>query len=210
MRWRVIESWLRPTRLGTLAGMRGLARLVVSAGVALGGLVATGCSGGQTGEITEPTRCERVSENVALEALRPEIREAFGETERAVASDLAWGPQDSSGDATTTLRLTMRREAMTVERLGEAPCAAAWRSPVELRVLTDDGRLDATLSGALTVNEDATANLRADAPLSALVLTDVDDDPTALLRLVADHGELGWRGAIFLQDGAAERVLATF
>lgn len=228
MHGRVIEAWLRLRRLGNLGPMRRLARLVglgrlagfgprrtVVGVLAAVALASSGCSGGQTGEITEPTLCERVTEALSREELPSEIGAAFDAAERPTNAALEWSDADG---ATTTLHLTLGRDGTAVERLGSDTCPPSWRASFVVQLRTDDGRLDATLDGTATVRElasETSSTVIAEAALASLHLDDADvavtaDSPDATVRLSAEHDSLGWRGTLFLQDADEERVLAVF
>lgn len=170
-------------------------------------LLVLGCTGGQTGEITELTACERVTDEVRFASLDADVRLAFEDAAREATADLRW-----SDGTTTTLQVTLTRQDVEVERLGVASCAPSWRAPVVLALRTDDGRLDALLDGALVVHEGATSVVRAEAPVPTLTLdTSLDADVEgALLHLSAEHDALGWRGSLQLQTADDERALASF
>lgn len=191
-------------------------------------LLVLGCTGGQTGEITEPTVCERVTDELTLEALAPEVREAFEDGAQSREMLLRW-----SDESTATLDLSFPQPPRTVERLGTDRCVPTWRAPIVIALRTDDGRLDAVLHGALLVREGAATTVLADATLASIHLPELDfgagDAGSAdadagthsdagvdavtdgVLRVSAEHDPPAWRGSLFLGFvDEEERVLATF
>ena len=90
-------------------------------------LLVLGCTGGQTGEITELTACERVTDEVRFASLDADVQRAFEDAAREAVADLRW-----SDGTRTTLHVTLTRQDVEVERLGVASCAPSWRAPVVL------------------------------------------------------------------------------
>lgn len=185
-------------------------------------LLVLGCTGGQTGEITEPTLCERVTDELTLDALSPELREAFEDGAQSLEMLLRW-----SDESTAILAISFPEQPRTIERLGTERCVPTWRAPIVMALRTDDGRLDAVLEGALYVREGAATTVLADATLGSIHLAGLDFDSTdagtadptdagtnvndAVLRVSAEHDSPAWRGSLFLRfTGEEERVLATF
>ena len=189
-------------------------------------LLVLGCTGGQTGEITEPTRCERVTDELTLEALSPTLREAFEDGAQSLEVLLQW-----SDESTAILAISFPEQPRTIERLGTERCVPTWRAPIVMALRTDDGRLDAALQGALYVREGAATTVLADATLASVDLADLELDSDvgrdggssydgdagtdvqneAILRVSAEHDSPAWRGSLFLGfTGEEERLLATF
>lgn len=112
-------------------------------------LVLAGCTGGQTGEITELSLCERVVERVPLADLPADTREAL---DRAIArheTALAW-----SDGPTTTAVVDPELETDTADRVGPHPCQPIVRVPVAIQVSTADGRIDLVVRGLADVAGD--------------------------------------------------------
>lgn len=107
---------------------------------------AAGCTGGQTGEITEMTSCTEPTEVALGDAARAEI-EAMGEADGAL---LTW---DEDG-ATTELTVSFAIGTGPVRELGGEGCEHPMLVvPIALRLDTADGRLAEVLLGALERRE---------------------------------------------------------
>lgn len=215
-------------RLARLAGLRRLAGFGpsrASVGVVLAAVVlvsgTSGCSGGQTGEITEPTRCERVTEEVAREHLPSEIQAAIEAAERTTGAALEWTHADG---AASRLSLSLAHDGDAFERLGDDACPPSWRASYMLHATTEDTRFAATLNGTLTVREvasetsetrETSATVVAEAPLAIVHLDGFEaaDEPggaETMVRLFGVHVGPAWRGTLVLQDDEGERVIAAF
>lgn len=182
---------------------------------------ASGCSGGQTGEITEPTRCERVTEEVAREHLPSEIQVALEAAERTTGAALEWTDADGAG---SRLSLSLSHDGTALARLGGDTCPPSWRASYSLHATTEDSRFAATLSGTLTVRDvasdagetrETSATVVAEAPLAIVHLDGFEaaDEPggaETMVRLFGVHVGPAWRGTLVLQDDEGERVLAAF
>ena len=94
-------------------------------------LLVLGCTGGQTGEITELTACERVTDELRFASLDADVQRAFEDAAREAVADLRW-----SDGTSTTLHVTLTRQDIEVERLGVSSCAPSWRAPVVLALHT--------------------------------------------------------------------------
>ncbi|MCU0673057.1 MAG: hypothetical protein MUE69_09740 [Myxococcota bacterium] len=183
--------------------------------------VTSGCSGGQTGEITEPTRCERVTEEVERAHLPSEIQVALEAAERTTGASLEWIDADG---AASRLSLSLSHDGTAFERLGDDACPPSWRASYMLHATTEDTRFAATLNGTLTVREvasdtsethETSATVVAEAPLAMVHLDgfEADDEPggaETMVRLFGVHVGPAWRGTLVLQDDEGERVLAAF
>lgn len=154
-------------------------------------LLALGCSGGQTGEITEPTRCERVTETVPVTELEAEPSAALETSSAPSSHTLVW----NDGSA-TSLSLTVTRAADTVDRLGAPGCASTWRALVRVDLATTDERLDVTLEGELRFDVGGFVRLRAEAATE-----------DGFLVLVAEPAGARWVGTLTRDDA---EMLATF
>lgn len=171
----------RPRRLGFRA-----------AGRALLALLTFGCTGGQTGEITELTQCEHVAEMVPTLELEAELRTALEASTTPRTYPLAW----TSGGDSTSLSLTVTPTADPVARLGIPGCASAWRAFVHVDLATADARLDATLEGELRFDVDGLIRLAAEGPTA-----------DGAVLLVAEPAGERWVGTL-TRNGT--ETLATF
>jgi hypothetical protein len=108
------------------------------------GLLLLGCSGGQTGEITELSLCERVVERLPIVDL-PEPTQALLEsaTKRG-ETELNWTDDGS----TTQVAIETELESESADRIGPGECTPIVRVPARVHVKTRDERLDVSV-GAL-------------------------------------------------------------
>lgn len=134
-----------------------LARLVIRSSsarrLAVSGVVlfsASACAGGWTGEITDLTACDTVVGERALEALPERDAAALRDAEAVTTRTLTW----HAGDGTETeLTIAVRASGATVEEIGGEACTTPFfRVPVELTLVSADGRLDDTLRGTLDLH----------------------------------------------------------
>jgi len=212
---RRLARFVGPGRLAGFGPSRTSIGVVLAAIVLASG--TSGCSGGQTGEITEPTRCERVTEELSREELPSEVQTAIEAAERAMGAPLEWTDADG---AATTLHLSLAHDGTAIERLGDDTCPPSWRASYLLQAQTADSRFAAALDGTMTVRgvsetSETSATVVAEAPLAIVHLDGVEavdgaGGAEAMVRFFGVRVGSGWRGTLVLQDAAGERVLAAF
>jgi hypothetical protein len=112
-------------------------------------LVLAGCTGGQTGEITELSLCERVVERVPLADLPMHTREALDSATARHETALTW-----SDGAATVVVADPELATATADRLGPHPCQPVVRVPVAIPISTADGRIDLVVHGLADVAGD--------------------------------------------------------
>ncbi len=176
----------------------------------LGLCVCAGCAGGQTGEITEPTRCTERTEEPLAEAERVEI-ERLG---APWTGTLTWDEDGSSSDLT----VSFAPAEGTAFRLGGEGCEEELREvPVELRADTTDGLLRESLAGTLEWRPGTTyVTVPASRPAAriegSLDLSSLAPAETARLLVVLERMEGSTAGQIFVApgDGRDEQRIAAW
>jgi hypothetical protein len=158
-------------------------------------LVALGCAGGQTGEITQLSECERVVERFAIADLPEDARTLLESATASREAELRW-----EDDGTTTqVELETELESDTADRIGPGDCVSILRVPASVHVATRDERLDVTVDALIDLAEAeqvvtiqggaATMSLNGRAPLESTVEVwlwmeqQADGERTAMLTL---------------------------
>jgi hypothetical protein len=114
-------------------------------------LLLLGCTGGQTGEITELSLCERVVERLPVTDLPAHTREALGAATAPHETELTWSEDGSS----SAIVIDAELETETADRIGPHPCAPIVRLPVRVHLSTADGRVELDVHGLADVLGDA-------------------------------------------------------
>ncbi len=155
-------------------------------------LLALGaCTGGQTGDITELTACERPTGTIQPS----EVPEGFSEPVSGIVMGhlhqdavLGW----ASGRAQTGVDVLWSAQAQSdVQVLGDDSCPSQVRAVVELTITTQDGQLDEQVSGFAMLMADGSGYVRAEQPVA-----DIGGmlEPFAELGVAPDDGALlVWR-----------------
>ena len=116
-------------------------------------LLALGCAGGQTGEITELTLCERVVERVVIADLPQDERARLASATESREAELRW----EDDDTTTQLEIETELDRETADRIGPADCPSIVRVPASVHLATRDERLDLGVDALIDVAEDEEA-----------------------------------------------------
>lgn len=171
-------------------------------------LLVSGCAGGQTGEITEPTACSEPVGTTAIDA-PSEAGDAPGArldalvtaTERAVTID----------GATTMLEVAFAPSGEPAVLLGGPECVRPWLDvPVTIAVRTADGALDETIDGVALLAVAEGATVRASLPLAEARGTIASEREASLVvSLQAGPDQLTGRFSIQTED-TSELELARF
>lgn len=102
------------------------------------GLLLLGCSGGQTGEITELSLCERVVERLPIVDLPQDTQALLQSATERREAELSWADDGSS----TQLELETELESAMADRIGPGDCQPIVRVPARVHLQTHDERLD--------------------------------------------------------------------
>ena len=108
-------------------------------------LVLLGCAGGQTGEITQLSQCERVVERLPIMDLPEDTQALLENATETREADLRWEDDGS----TTRLELETELESETADRIGPGNCASIVRIPASVHATTRDERLDVTVAALI-------------------------------------------------------------
>jgi hypothetical protein len=126
-------------------------------------LLLLGCAGGQTGEITELSECERVVERLPIADLPEETGQLLASATARHEAELTW----SDDGETTQVEIETELESDTADRIGPGMCAPIVRVPANVHVATRDERLDVAV-GALIDLADEVVTIQGGAAVTSL------------------------------------------
>ena len=108
-----------------------------------------GCAGGQTGEITELSLCERVVERLPIADLPEDTQALLASATESQQAELTWADDGT----TTTVELELELDSDLADRIGPGDCASIVRIPASVHLTTSDERLDLTLGALIDLAE---------------------------------------------------------
>lgn len=126
-------------------------------------LLVLGCAGGQTGEITQLTECERVVERLPIVDLPEDQRTLLASATESREAELSW----ADGGSMTVLEIEIELEIETADRIGPGDCASIVRVPASVHLRTRDERIDLTV-GALIDLADEVVTIQGGAAVTSL------------------------------------------
>ena len=151
------------------------------------GLLLLGCAGGQTGEITELTLCERVVERLPIVDLPEDISDLLASATERREAELRW-----ADDEVTKVELEAELESETADRIGPGDCASLWRVPANVHVKTRDDRLDLTVGASIDLANEV-VTIQGGAAVTSLNGSDSLEDEVEVWLWVeqTDGGRVG-------------------
>jgi hypothetical protein len=160
-------------------------------------LLALGCEGGQTGEITQLSECERVVARVPIVDLPQDARVLLASATASREAELRW---DGDG-AITQVEVEASLESETADRIGPGSCASILRVPASVHLATRDERLDVTVDALIDLAEtEQLITIQGGAAAASLNGRDQLEDSVEVWLWMEQQG--GERTATLTFDGA--------